>query len=151
MKRFLDEVRTVLYEIWPLALLFSGFILLMFIFERGYFSAMLLPGDPAMREWSVAGQIAFATVPALLAFAYVLLVGYINNDAKRRGMRHIVWTRLAIFIPYGLGGVLYFILRYPLQIPCPKCRVRARTNYAFCPHCGTDLRPQKQRNLGTCP
>ena len=141
MKRFFDELRAVLYEIWPLALLFPGFIFLMFIFERGYFSAMLLPGDPAIRKWSTAGQIAFAAVPALLAFAYVLLIGYINGDAKRRGMRDVMWTRLAIFIPYGMGAVLYFILRDPPQVPCPKCRVKARRDYTFCPHCGTELSP----------
>jgi hypothetical protein len=42
---------------------------------------------------------------------YVLLIGYISRDAKRRGMSVMIWTLVAIFVAHGLGIVLYFLLR----------------------------------------
>ena len=52
---------------------------------------------------------------------YVLLVGYVFGDARRRGMNHVLWTLLAIFIPNAIGVILYFILRDPIPVPCPSC------------------------------
>ena len=36
-------------------------------------------------------------VPPIFLFVLVVLIGYVNGDAKRRGMRHVLWTLLAIF------------------------------------------------------
>jgi len=79
-------------------------------------------------------------IAAMLA-AYVLLIGYVNADAKRRGMRHVLWTWLAILIPNGIGIVLYFILREPLLVFCTRCGFRAKPGFAFCPSCGAALAP----------
>ena len=46
---------------------------------------------------------------------YAVLIGYINQDAGRRGMSRLLWTLIAIFVPNGLGIVLYFVLRKPLS------------------------------------
>jgi hypothetical protein len=67
----------------------------------------------------------------------VLLIGYVHADAQRRGMRHVVWTLLAIFIPNAVGIILYFILRAPLPVPCPSCGCPTPKAHAFCPKCGT--------------
>jgi len=56
--------------------------------------------------------------------AFVLLVGYVFGDAKRRGMNHVLWTLLAIFIPNAIGIILYFILRDPIPVPCPRAACR---------------------------
>jgi hypothetical protein len=77
-------------------------------------------------------------VGAVLA-AYVLLIGFVYVDAKRRGMRQVMWTLLAIFIPNAIGVILYFLLRDPLPTACPKCGVMARGAFTFCPSCGTEL------------
>ena len=58
--------------------------------------------------------------------AYVLLVGYVYGDARRRGMNHVLWTLLAIFIPNAIGIILYFILRDPVPVPCPSCGAPAQ-------------------------
>jgi RNA polymerase subunit RPABC4/transcription elongation factor Spt4 len=84
--------------------------------------------------------VGVGIVPAI----WVLLIGYVYADAKRRGMRHIMWTLLAIFIPDAIGVILYFILRDPLMKPCPGCSQVLKSGYTFCPHCGTSLLP-------TCP
>jgi len=73
--------------------------------------------------------------------AYVLLVGYVFGDAKRRGMNHVLWTLLSIFIPNAIGIILYFILRDPIPLPCPACGALARKGHAFCAGCGAAVRP----------
>jgi hypothetical protein len=72
--------------------------------------------------------------------AWVLLVGYVFGDAKQRGMNHVLWTLLAIFIPNAIGIILYFILREPVTVPCPCCGTPARKGYAFCASCGAAVR-----------
>ena len=79
--------------------------------------------------------------PTLLCFLGVLLLGYINIDARRRGMRHLMWTLLAVFIPYGIGIILYFVLRDPLLISCTRCGTKGRASFVFCPQCGNELLP----------
>jgi hypothetical protein len=72
---------------------------------------------------------------------YAVLIGYINQDAGRRGMSRVWWTLLAIFVPNGLGIVLYFILRKPRAAHCPQCAAQVEPGFAFCPRCRTRLRP----------
>jgi hypothetical protein len=71
---------------------------------------------------------------------YVLLVGYVYGDARRRGMNQVLWTLLAIFIPSAIGVILYFILRDPIPVPCPSCATPARKGHSFCAACGTAVR-----------
>jgi Double zinc ribbon/Phospholipase_D-nuclease N-terminal len=71
---------------------------------------------------------------------YVLLLGYIYGDARRRGMSRLLWMLLAIFIPYAVGIILYFVLREPVLVPCPSCGASARKGHAYCAHCGTAVR-----------
>jgi len=78
---------------------------------------------------------------ATILATYVLLIGYVNADAKRRGMRYVMWTLLAIFIPNAIGIIVYFILRDPVMKPCPHCSQIVKPGYAFCPHCGYNLAP----------
>jgi RNA polymerase subunit RPABC4/transcription elongation factor Spt4 len=80
-----------------------------------------------------------------------LLVGYINRDAKRRGMSPTLWTIVSIFIPNGLGVLLYFILRQPRSSACPQCGNAVQSGFNFCPRCSCKLSPscpQCQRIVG---
>ena len=72
--------------------------------------------------------------------AYVLLVGYVYGDARRRGMNRVLWTLLAIFIPNAIGIILYFILREPVPVPCPACGTPAKKGHAYCAGCGAAVR-----------
>lgn len=83
-------------------------------------------------------------VPGTVLAILGLLIGYVNLDAKRRGMNRTLWTLLVIFIPNGIGYILYFLLRHPLPITCPQCGTPANPNFNFCPKCKSNLRP-------TCP
>lgn len=79
----------------------------------------------------------------ILAF-FVLLVGYVNRDAKRRGMNVALWTLLVIFVPNAIGFIIYFLLRQPLMVNCPQCGTTVNPSFNYCPKCKHSLRP-------TCP
>ena len=79
-------------------------------------------------------------LPLILA-AYVIAVGYVYGDARRRGMRHVMWTLLAIFVPNGVGIILYFILRDPMPVYCSRCGHPMHPRFAFCPGCGCTILP----------
>jgi hypothetical protein len=80
---------------------------------------------------------------SLLA-AITLLTGYVNRDARRRGMSPLLWTILVLVIPNGIGFLVYFVARQPLQVPCPRCRASVPSGVAFCASCGFQVAP-------TCP
>ena len=105
---------------------------------------VFIPGDKEMKYWPFAGKLAFAYGAFLFAYAWVLLIGYVYADAKRRGMRYAMWMWLAALIPNAIGIILYFILRDPLPRPCPGCSTLIKSGFVFCPYCGTAMKP-------TCP
>jgi len=77
----------------------------------------------------------------LFAVACVLLIGYINADAGRRGMGPVLWTFLAILVPNGLGILAYFLVRKPKTYPCPGCGIQVSPDFRFCAKCGFALAP----------
>jgi len=82
---------------------------------------------------------------------FLLLIGYINRDAKRRGMSPTLWTIMAVIIPNALGIILYFLLRQPLGSACPQCGSAVQSGFNFCPRCSHKLSPscpQCQRLVG---
>src|SRR6185436_9446997 len=89
------------------------------------------------------GKFPFGMVVAIIAsvfFAvYILILGYIYGDAKRRGMRPVLWILLGMFIPNAIGVILYFILRQPIQSPCSSCGASNPPGFAFCSSCGAVL------------
>jgi hypothetical protein len=132
MSRFRDEVKLVPRPAFAIAVcVWLAFFLLM----------MLLPfrADPELRHWPLAGKVAMSALPGLSLFALVLVVGYVYADAKRRGMRYVMWTWLAALIPNAIGVILYFVLRDPLLVNCTHCGAQARQGFAFCPKCGGAL------------
>jgi len=72
---------------------------------------------------------------------YLLLIGYITRDARRRGMSPVLWTLVAILVPNALGMILYFILRQPIRSACPQCGSFVQSGFNFCPHCSHKLSP----------
>jgi len=132
MNRFSDELRIIPRVAWVIAVL----VWVCMFFVLFY---VVLPHDAKLRYWPGGGQFAFSLWPGLLVGAVVLLVGYINADARRRNMRYVMWTLMAILIPNSIGIILYFVMRDPLPSPCPKCGAPARPGFAFCTQCGAEL------------
>ena len=91
-------------------------------------------GEPPL--WFLGAALAFG---AIMLLAVVLLIVYVNFDARRRQMNRALWTLLVIFIPYAIGFVFYFLLRRPLPQPCPQCQEPVLADYVVCPACGHKL------------
>ena len=69
-----------------------------------------------------------------LAALSMLVIGYISNDAPRRGMNSRLWM-ICVVIPGGLGVALYFVLRQPILASCPSCGAHIESEYHYCPQC----------------
>jgi len=72
---------------------------------------------------------------------YAVLIGYVNQDAGRRSMSRLLWTLIAIFVPNGLGIVLYFVLRKPRTAHCSQCDAEVEPGFSYCPRCRNRLQP----------
>ena len=73
--------------------------------------------------------------------SYVLLVGYVSRDVKRRRMPAGLWMLVVVVMPGGIGAVVYFLLRQPLLTPCPHCGTELDASAHFCPQCQFQLAP----------
>jgi hypothetical protein len=85
--------------------------------------------------------VLFWSVMVGLFFAfYMLMIGYVNADAKRRGMSATFWTLIMVFLLVsGIGFIVYFLLRQPLIQNCPKCSEKVEEDFNFCPRCHFQL------------
>jgi RNA polymerase subunit RPABC4/transcription elongation factor Spt4 len=110
----------------------------------GFVMAVFFLSVVVTRHSSIEARVWFPLVLGTAIAADILLIGYVYGDAKRRGMRYVMWTLLAIFLTNGIGIILYFILREPLLGFCSRCGRPASPKFAFCPHCGSGLQQ-------TCP
>jgi hypothetical protein len=114
------------------ALLFVLIPICFFLITRQpYQPASLFPG-------------ALGFLPGTFLAFLALMVGYVNQDAGRRGMSRTLWTLVVILVPNAIGFILYFLLRSPIRIQCPNCGTVVDPRVNYCPHCRHSFRP-------TCP
>ena len=100
-----------------------------------------LDNDPGAAGAALFGIITGASL--VLAFM-VFMVGYVNKDAKRRGMHSALWTFLVIVLLPGyfvLGFIIYLLMREPLPFNCPQCGTTVGARFNFCPNCKCNLHP----------
>jgi ABC-type Fe3+ transport system permease subunit len=157
--RFRDELRIIpKWLIVTVIVLFiatqAGFLIANLVFhalstpqgERWPF-----PNNPALSALSVAGIVTAASIPLAALF---LAFGYVNRDAKRRGMNSALWTILVVVLSPGwlaLGFFIYFLMREPLPYNCPQCGATVGARFNYCPNCKCNLRPscpQCKREVG---
>ena len=97
-----------------------------------------MPGhDPHSPPFPV--RVLLSVLLGVVLSIYFGLIGYVNQDAKRRDMGQVLWTLLVIFIPNGLGFLAYFLLRKPLIQYCPQCGERVEKGFHYCAKCGCEL------------
>jgi predicted nucleic acid-binding Zn ribbon protein len=84
----------------------------------------------------LAPGIGLGVLGGVVIAIWVLGLGYVNADARRRGMPPILWTLIAALIPNLLGFLLYFALRQPIALPCPHCGRPITAVQRFCSWCG---------------
>ncbi len=92
-------------------------------------------------------------VGSLFLAAFVLALGYVYGDARRRGMSPRLWTWAAALVPNLVGFLLYFLVRNPLFEPCRRCGRGMAVGQAFCSACGQSAqdRPAAQPGAETRP
>jgi RNA polymerase subunit RPABC4/transcription elongation factor Spt4 len=144
MNRLREELRIIPRPAWVVAAL-------VYVVVMALLTWVTLAGHSAeLRNMNMVLKVLFSKVLPIVPFAMVLLIGYVHADAKRRGMRYIMWTFLAIFLPQAMGILLYFIFREPLPRSCPACARPIGSGFAFCPFCGHSLAqacPQCKRSV----
>lgn len=97
---------------------------------------------PKEPQRSLFAGIFWFTLTGIFFGFYMLVIGYVSQDAKRRGMNQALWIIILIcLIGSGVGFIIYFLLRDPIVNECPHCRERVEAGYNFCPSCRFELAP----------
>jgi hypothetical protein len=92
-----------------------------------------------LRTISADGSAALVLGIALAI--WLLCLGFVFADARRRDMRSVHWVLVAALFPNLLGFLLYFVMRYPIAATCTHCGMTVSNHLRFCPWCGTSLVP----------
>ncbi len=127
---------------WSIALAVTAFIGMQYVFHG------MMP-LPRHEGGSMShGRHDFGPMRLLMGYSwgtlvasYVLLVGYVSRDVKRRNMQPGLWMLLVVLMPGGIGAVVYFLLRQPMMSRCPHCSTEIASSYHFCPQCKFQMAP----------
>jgi len=114
---------------WAYALAFAvfvGFQLLMNVFVPQQHDAP-----------PVALRVFLGLMGGVVLAGWMLLVGYVHNDAAKRGMNRWLWTAIVLFIPNAIGFILYLLTRKQLLVECANCHATIQPTFRFCPKCAT--------------
>jgi hypothetical protein len=94
-----------------------------------------LSNQPVLAALALFGIV---TAVSVMMAALIFMVGYVNKDARRRGMHSGLWTFLVIVLIPGyfvLGFIIYMLMREPLPYNCPQCGTTVGGRFNFCPNC----------------
>ena len=98
-------------------------------------------GHPVFASLALAGII---TVISIFMAIWLMALGYVYRDARRRGMNGGLWLLLCMLLSwpfFAIGFILYFQVREPLPFPCPRCSNMVGARFNFCPNCKCNLHP----------
>ena len=76
-------------------------------------------------------------VLGILLAIWLLGLGFVYADARRRDMRSALWVLVAALFPHLLGFLLYFVMRHPIAGTCTHCGMTVSNPQRFCSWCGT--------------
>ena len=147
--RFSDEIRLV--PRWLIAWIVVLYVVALVTAITLNLYGITNEGEPWPPGYPLAeGALIMAGIVTAIAIpiaCVLLLIGYVNRDAKRRGMNSTLWTLLVIMlVPAYLatGSIIYFLVREPLPYDCPHCGSLVSARFNYCPNCDYNLHP-------TCP
>jgi hypothetical protein len=126
-----DELRMI--PRWAIAVATAIFVAMQYVFFR----VMPAPHHPAPLPMRMMMSYAWGAMWA----SYVLLIGYVSRDARRRGMSVGLWILVCFILPGGIGAVVYFLLRQPVLMSCPNCSTSIAATFHFCPQCQFQIAP----------
>jgi hypothetical protein len=130
------EVDQKILPYWSVALAIAVFAAFQYLFHG------LLPHD---RHSLLPMRLLMGYSWGTIFGSYVLLVGYVSLDLKRRGMAARLWILVVLVMPVGIGAVIYFLLRQPLVASCAHCGWPILSSYHFCPQCRFQTAPVCER------
>lgn len=90
-----------------------------------------------LRTMSAFGSAAL--VFGILLAIWLLCLGFVFADARRRAMRPVPWVLVVALFPHLLGFLLYFVLRQPIALTCAHCGNSVPLHQRFCSWCGAAL------------
>ena len=88
-----------------------------------------------LRTMSAYGSAALVLGVGLAT--WLLCLGFVFADARRRDMRPVLWVLVAALFPHLLGFLLYFVMRHPIAATCTHCGMTVPNHQRFCSWCGT--------------
>jgi RNA polymerase subunit RPABC4/transcription elongation factor Spt4 len=139
MHRSNEEKFDILAELGVIPKIMILVAVLMFVGMVAFLFLVMFPHDKNAPPLSV--QVPVSILAGSVMAFFTLLVGYVNRDAKRRGMNYALWTVLVIFIPNAIGYIIYFVVRQPVRGACPQCGATVNPAFNFCPKCKFILHP----------
>ncbi len=119
--------------LWSIVLAVLVFLAAQFLFNSA--------PPPHRRPGSLPMHIIFSYTTGTALASYVLLIGYVSRDVKRRNMPAARWMRIVLVMPGGIGAVVYFLLRQPIMMRCPNCTTELAASVHFCPQCQFQVAP----------
>jgi zinc-ribbon domain len=157
--RFRDELRIIpKWLIWTCVVLYIVALIVGISINVHNFgtNGPIFPDDSLRGELglsclALAGMI---TLGAFTLTVWLMMLGYVYRDAKRRGMNAGLWTLLVLILSPAyllIGLIIYLLIREPLPYTCPKCSAAVNARFNFCPNCKYNLRPacpQCQHEVG---
>jgi hypothetical protein len=129
LRRFLSIVPKAV-QLWALVLVGCALPIGLIV---GYKTA----DGPVLRTMSEYAGAALAL--GVVLATWLLCLGFVYADARRRDMRSVLWVLVAALFPHLLGFLLYFVMRYPIAATCTHCGMTVPNHQRFCSWCGTSL------------
>lgn len=128
------------------ALVIAGCVVLIGLAVGYHAASQAANQGSALRTMSIFGSAAL--FGGVLIATWLVCLGFVFADARRRAMRSVLWVLVAALFPHLLGFLLYFVLRQPIASPCAHCGQTIPLNQQFCSWCGS---PQTPRTSGGAP
>jgi hypothetical protein len=100
----------------------------------------LVVGYEAGQGAALGMMSAYGSAALVLGIAlaiWLLCLGFVFADARRRAMRSVPWVLVAALFPHLLGFLLYFVMRQPIASTCGHCGQTIPLHQRFCSWCGT--------------
>jgi RNA polymerase subunit RPABC4/transcription elongation factor Spt4 len=147
--RFSDEIRIVPRKlVWIVIVLWAVAVVVGMVTNlMGAWEGHEVWPEGVPTGWAMLATVGVVTAAAIPLACLIFLVGYVHQDARRRGMNAGLCTFLVlILLPAWIfiGFVIYFLVREPLPYHCTQCGAMVSARFNFCPACRCNLRP-------TCP
>ncbi len=118
--------------LWSILLAIAAFAGIQYVFHF-----VLPPPRHGFAFMHVFNAYSWGTLLA----SYILLIGYVSRDVRRRNMQAALWMLIVVLMPGGIGAVVYFLLRQPILSRCPHCSSEIASSCNFCPQCQFQMAP----------